>query len=118
MSWSILKKCHGFWLVLVANDVETEQIVLDEEAGYDPTYEATKLHFEDLAKRYGNPIIVLNLIKFVALIVVQQFFAFMLLSIVDGKSNSWGFPTRRKFYFTLKSSRESLGESWSVEGLD
>lgn len=84
----------------VANDVETEQIVLDEEAGsckgkmssvvqmrgsiplfwsqeasrfspkpdiilqrYDPTYEATKLHFEDLEKRYDNPIIVLNLIK-------------------------------------------------------
>ncbi|XP_074360306.1 phosphatidylinositol-3-phosphatase SAC1-like [Apium graveolens] len=84
----------------VANDVETEQIVLDEEAGrrkgrmssvvqmrgsiplfwsqeasrfspkpdiilqrYDPTYEATKMHFEDVAERYGNPIIVLNLIK-------------------------------------------------------
>ncbi|KAL9245477.1 hypothetical protein vseg_019124 [Gypsophila vaccaria] len=84
----------------VANDVETEQIVLDEDAGsckgkmssvvqmrgsiplfwsqeasrfspkpdiilqrYDPTYEATKLHFDDLAERYGNPIIVLNLIK-------------------------------------------------------
>ncbi|KAJ9560230.1 hypothetical protein OSB04_005390 [Centaurea solstitialis] len=84
----------------VANDVETEQIVLDEESGscqgkmssvvqmrgsiplfwsqeasrfspkpdiilqrYDPTYEATKLHFEDLEKRYNNPIIVLNLIK-------------------------------------------------------
>ncbi|KAJ4701195.1 Phosphoinositide phosphatase family protein [Melia azedarach] len=84
----------------VANDVETEQIVLDEEAGsckgkmssvvqmrgsiplfwsqeasrfspkpdiilqrYDPTYQATKQHFEDLASRYGNPIIVLNLIK-------------------------------------------------------
>ncbi|KAL1805043.1 hypothetical protein ACET3Z_028111 [Daucus carota] len=84
----------------VANDVETEQIILDEEAGsckgkmssvvqmrgsiplfwsqeasrfspkpdiilqrYDPTYEATKMHFEDLAERYGNPIIVLNLIK-------------------------------------------------------
>lgn len=30
---------------------------------YDPTYQATKLHFEDLAERYGNPIIVLNLIK-------------------------------------------------------
>lgn len=30
---------------------------------YDPTYQATKLHFEDLANRYGNPIIVLNLIK-------------------------------------------------------
>lgn len=84
----------------VANDVETEQIVIDEESGlsqgrmssvvqvrgsiplfwsqeasrfspkpdiilqrYDPTYQATKLHFEDLSKRYGNPIIVLNLIK-------------------------------------------------------
>ncbi|GMH00340.1 hypothetical protein Nepgr_002179 [Nepenthes gracilis] len=84
----------------VANDVETEQIVLDEDSGsykgkmssvvqmrgsiplfwsqeasrlspkpdivlqrYDPTYEATKLHFEDLAERYGNPIIVLTLIK-------------------------------------------------------
>ncbi|KAJ8759539.1 hypothetical protein K2173_007159 [Erythroxylum novogranatense] len=84
----------------VANDVETEQIILDEKAGscsgkmssvvqmrgsiplfwsqeasrfspkpdiilqrYDPTYQATKLHFEDLEKRYGNPIIVLNLIK-------------------------------------------------------
>ncbi|KAF2297363.1 hypothetical protein GH714_021926 [Hevea brasiliensis] len=30
---------------------------------YDPTYHATKLHFEDLVKRYGNPIIVLSLIK-------------------------------------------------------
>lgn len=29
----------------------------------DPTYQATKLHFENLVKRYGNPIIVLNLIK-------------------------------------------------------
>ncbi|KAK6775763.1 hypothetical protein RDI58_026764 [Solanum bulbocastanum] len=84
----------------VANDVETEQIVLDEDSGsckgkmssvvqmrgsiplfwsqeasrfspkpdiilqrYDPTYEATRLHFEDLARRYGNPIIILNLIK-------------------------------------------------------
>ncbi|KAI4388819.1 hypothetical protein MLD38_001115 [Melastoma candidum] len=84
----------------VANDVETEQIVLDEEAGsckgkmssvvqmrgsiplfwsqeaskfspkpdiilqrYDPTYEATKLHIEDMARRYGSPIIMLNLIK-------------------------------------------------------
>ncbi|KAG5224629.1 phosphoinositide phosphatase SAC [Salix suchowensis] len=84
----------------VANDVETEQIVLNEDAGtykgkmssivqmrgsiplfwsqeasrfspkpdiilqrYDPTYQATILHFEDLGKRYGSPIIVLNLIK-------------------------------------------------------
>ncbi|KAG2581030.1 hypothetical protein PVAP13_6KG006150 [Panicum virgatum] len=84
----------------VANDVETEQIVFEEEAGslkgrmsavvqmrgsiplfwsqeasrlspkpdifvqrYDPTYEATKLHFDDLAQRYGHPIIILNLIK-------------------------------------------------------
>ncbi|XP_010542370.1 PREDICTED: phosphoinositide phosphatase SAC2-like isoform X2 [Tarenaya hassleriana] len=29
----------------------------------DPNFEATRLHFENLAKRYGNPIIILNLIK-------------------------------------------------------
>lgn len=26
-------------------------------------FEATRLHFENLVKRYGNPIIILNLIK-------------------------------------------------------
>uniref|UniRef100_A0A1J3I362 Phosphoinositide phosphatase SAC2 n=1 Tax=Noccaea caerulescens TaxID=107243 RepID=A0A1J3I362_NOCCA len=29
----------------------------------DPGFEATRLHFENLAKRYGTPIIILNLIK-------------------------------------------------------
>ncbi|KAJ7951450.1 Phosphoinositide phosphatase [Quillaja saponaria] len=29
----------------------------------DHSYEATKLHFENLVRRYGNPIIILNLIK-------------------------------------------------------
>ncbi|XP_014501016.1 phosphoinositide phosphatase SAC3 isoform X2 [Vigna radiata var. radiata] len=29
----------------------------------DQNYQATKLHFENLVKRYGNPIIILNLIK-------------------------------------------------------
>ncbi|OMO66058.1 hypothetical protein COLO4_30835 [Corchorus olitorius] len=29
----------------------------------DPNYEATRLHFESLVRRYGNPIIILNLIK-------------------------------------------------------
>ncbi|KAK4427437.1 Phosphoinositide phosphatase SAC2 [Sesamum alatum] len=84
----------------VANDVETEQIVLDNApegspiqissvvqnrgsiplfwsqetsrlnikpdiilSKKDDKYEATKLHFENLVKRYGNPIIILNLIK-------------------------------------------------------
>ncbi|KAL1538068.1 phosphoinositide phosphatase SAC2-like [Salvia divinorum] len=84
----------------VANDVETEQIVLEDVVGgrprhissvvqnrgsiplfwsqetsrlnikpdiilskKDDAYHATKLHFENLAKRYGNPIIILNLIK-------------------------------------------------------
>ncbi|RLM78298.1 phosphoinositide phosphatase SAC2-like [Panicum miliaceum] len=65
----------------VANDVETEQIVYEAVPGpseetsklnlkpniilhemYDD-YEATKLHFENLRTRYGNPIIILNLIK-------------------------------------------------------
>ncbi|XP_050232118.1 phosphoinositide phosphatase SAC2-like isoform X2 [Mercurialis annua] len=35
-------------------------IILSKE---DQNYEATKLHFENLVKRYGNPIIILNLIK-------------------------------------------------------
>ncbi|BDA44397.1 probable phosphoinositide phosphatase SAC1 at N-terminal half [Coccomyxa sp. Obi] len=30
---------------------------------YDPHYSATRLHFQDLAARYGKPIIVLNLVK-------------------------------------------------------
>ncbi|KAK3413593.1 hypothetical protein EUGRSUZ_I02139 [Eucalyptus grandis] len=84
----------------VANDVETEQIVIEDVPegcpvqissivqnrgsiplfwsqetsrlnlkpditllNRDPNYEATKLHFENLVKRYGNPIIILNLIK-------------------------------------------------------
>ncbi|PSR96966.1 Phosphoinositide phosphatase [Actinidia chinensis var. chinensis] len=29
----------------------------------DPKYQATRLHFQNLVKRYGNPIIILNLIK-------------------------------------------------------
>lgn len=29
----------------------------------DPNYEATRLHFKNLVKRYGNPIIILNLVK-------------------------------------------------------
>ncbi|XP_015902276.1 phosphoinositide phosphatase SAC2 isoform X2 [Ziziphus jujuba] len=84
----------------VANDVETEQIVIENAPeGFqrkissvvqhrgsiplfwshetsrmnikpdiilsrkDPNYEATRLHFENLFKRYGTPIIILNLIK-------------------------------------------------------
>ncbi|PON62552.1 Phosphoinositide phosphatase SACs [Trema orientale] len=84
----------------VANDVETEQIVIENAPEGCPTqissvvqirgsiplfwsqetsrinikpdiilskkdlnYEATRLHFENLVKRYGNPIIILNLIK-------------------------------------------------------
>lgn len=31
----------------------------------DQNYQATRLHFENLVKRYGNPIIILNLIKVV-----------------------------------------------------
>eukprot|EP00898_Chlorokybus_atmophyticus_P006892 jgi/Chlat1/7203/Chrsp57S06849 len=30
---------------------------------YDPMYEASQLHFQDLSRRYGNPIVILNLIK-------------------------------------------------------
>ncbi|CAN1136074.1 Phosphoinositide phosphatase SAC4 [Linum perenne] len=63
----------------VANDVETEQIVFEDVpkglpvqissvvqnrvSRKDQNYEATRLHFQNLSKRYGNPIIILNLIK-------------------------------------------------------
>ena len=30
---------------------------------FDPLYEATNLHFEDLSTRYSNPVVVLNLVK-------------------------------------------------------
>jgi hypothetical protein len=30
---------------------------------YDPLYTSTCLHFEELAERYGGPIVVLNLVK-------------------------------------------------------
>ncbi|OIW19325.1 hypothetical protein TanjilG_26024 [Lupinus angustifolius] len=36
------------------------EIILSKK---DQNYQATRLHFENLAKRYGNPIIILNLIK-------------------------------------------------------
>lgn len=35
----------------------------------DPGYKATRLHFINLAKRYGNPIIILNLIKVFILLI-------------------------------------------------
>ena len=50
---------------------------------YDPTYEATKLHFEDLAKRYGQPIIILNLIKVCACYLIL---ANLSLSVVNDDS--------------------------------
>ncbi|KAF4404254.1 hypothetical protein G4B88_014710 [Cannabis sativa] len=37
--------------------------VVDRVSKKDQNYEATRLHFENLVKRYGNPIIILNLIK-------------------------------------------------------
>lgn len=33
----------------------------------DQNYQATRLHFENLVKRYGNPIIILNLIKVICI---------------------------------------------------
>ncbi|KAJ0674021.1 putative SAC domain, polyphosphoinositide phosphatase Fig4 [Helianthus annuus] len=38
----------------------------------DPKYDATRLHFENLTKRYGNPIIILNLIKVKTVLHVMQ----------------------------------------------
>ncbi|AQL01388.1 Phosphoinositide phosphatase SAC2 [Zea mays] len=44
-------------------------IILHEK---DKNYEATRLHFENLRKRYGNPIIILNLIKVSTLMILTM----------------------------------------------
>ncbi|XP_050894209.1 phosphatidylinositol-3-phosphatase SAC1 isoform X2 [Lathyrus oleraceus] len=134
----------------VANDVETEQIVLDEEAGsckgkmssvvqmrgsiplfwsqeasrfspkpdiilqrYDPTYQATKLHFEDLEKRYGNPIIVLNLIKSANVLAVLGAVASEALDLTSFYYS--GKPKMLKR--TNKSNRTSAGRDASLRDL-
>ena len=57
----------------------------------DNNYEATRLHFENLVKRYGNPIIILNLIK------VNSFLVdYSLVILVSTKS-----PAYYSFYFLL-----------------
>ncbi|KAI0507679.1 hypothetical protein KFK09_013807 [Dendrobium nobile] len=49
-----------FWSQETSKMNMKPDIVLQKQ---DEHYEATRLHFENLVKRYGNPIIVLNLIK-------------------------------------------------------
>uniref|UniRef100_A0A6N2LM95 SAC domain-containing protein n=1 Tax=Salix viminalis TaxID=40686 RepID=A0A6N2LM95_SALVM len=48
-----------FWSQETSRLIIKPDIILSK----DQNFEATKLHFENLAKRYGNPIIILNLIK-------------------------------------------------------
>lgn len=38
----------------------------------DPNYQATRLHFENLVRRYGNPILILNLIKVIFLLCLKN----------------------------------------------
>ncbi|XP_066375691.1 phosphoinositide phosphatase SAC3-like isoform X1 [Miscanthus floridulus] len=49
-----------FWSQETSKLILKPDIILHEK---DKNYEATRLHFENLRKRYGNPIIILNLIK-------------------------------------------------------
>eukprot|EP00258_Populus_trichocarpa_P043639 XP_024459658.1 phosphoinositide phosphatase SAC3 isoform X2 [Populus trichocarpa] len=49
-----------FWSQETSRLIIKPDIILSKK---DQNYEATRLHFENLAKRYGNPIIILNLIK-------------------------------------------------------
>ncbi|KVI11483.1 Synaptojanin, N-terminal, partial [Cynara cardunculus var. scolymus] len=42
---------------------ETSRLNIKPDIMRDQNYEATRLHFQNLVKRYGNPIIILNLIK-------------------------------------------------------
>lgn len=47
----------------------------------DQNYEATRLHFENLVKRYGNPIIILNLIKVISLVTVLMLLIMSILLV-------------------------------------
>ncbi|KAL0333655.1 UNVERIFIED_CONTAM: Phosphoinositide phosphatase SAC4 [Sesamum angustifolium] len=49
-----------FWSQETSRLILKPDIILSKR---DQTYEATRLHFEHLVERYGNPIIILNLIK-------------------------------------------------------
>ncbi|XP_060172346.1 phosphoinositide phosphatase SAC3-like [Lycium barbarum] len=49
-----------FWFQETSRLILKPDIILSKK---DQTYEATRLHFENLAERYGNPIIILDLIK-------------------------------------------------------
>ncbi|GFP97623.1 phosphoinositide phosphatase sac4 [Phtheirospermum japonicum] len=49
-----------FWSQETSRLIIKPDIILSKR---DQTYEATRLHFENLVNRYGNPIIILNLIK-------------------------------------------------------
>jgi hypothetical protein len=52
----------------------------------EPNYEATRLHFDNLVERYGNPIIILNLIKVSCLIHPTIYFAVIILSYSSTQS--------------------------------
>ncbi|XP_039004666.1 phosphoinositide phosphatase SAC2-like isoform X2 [Hibiscus syriacus] len=49
-----------FWSQEISRLNLKPDIILSKK---DPNYEATRLHFENLVMRYGNPIIILNLIR-------------------------------------------------------
>jgi len=49
-----------YWTQESSATIPKPPIVLNR---VDPTYQATKVHFEDLIKRYGSPIIVADLVK-------------------------------------------------------
>jgi hypothetical protein len=58
----ICKYCNSYLMrKIMLNDYRLFFFLAVHEK--DKNYEATRLHFENLRKRYGNPIIILNLIK-------------------------------------------------------
>ena len=69
----------------------------------DSNFEATRLHFENLVKRYGHPIIILNLIKVGISTYVRNHRASLVsLSCVYTKR----FSTYILFFFCLFKTRE------------
>lgn len=53
----------------------------------DQNYEATRLHFENLVKRYGHPVIILNLIKVVSIFLLFEGNDFIFFPHLSNVSN-------------------------------
>lgn len=82
----------------------------------DKNYEATRLHFENLVKRYGNPIIILNLIK-VKLLIQMIIHSSLLICEKMYNLKCSDLWTILMMFVTTRHVRRSLEKQFSVQSL-